>query len=84
MAIRLYAASGRAIVMEQVNVWGRMVLLVIAAGLGTETIGAPSPAVAPTPFDERQTLSEPGNGMGFASSPFQQAGVAQENQRWVF
>lgn len=84
MAIRLYAVSGRAIVMERVNVWGRMVLLVIAAGLGTETVGASSPAVAPTPFDKRQTLSEPGNGMGFASSPFQQASVTQENQRWVF
>jgi len=84
MAIKLYAVSGRAIVMERVNVWGRMVLLVIAAGLGTETIGASSPAVPPTPFDERQTLSEPGDGMGFASSPFQHASVTQENQRWVF
>lgn len=84
MAIRLYAVSRRAIVMERVNVWGRMVLLVIAAGLGTETIGASGPAAAPTPFDERQTLSEPGDGMGFAASPFQHASETQEGQRWVF
>lgn len=84
MAIRLYAVSRRAIVMEQVNVWGRMVLLVIAAVLGAETIGVSSPATAPTPFDERQTLGESGDGMGFASSPFQQAEVIQGGQRWVF
>ena len=84
MAIRLYAVSRRAIVMERVNVWGRMVLLVIATGLGTQTVGATGPAAAPLPFDLRQTLSEPGNGMGFASSPLQQGSGQQENQRWVF
>ncbi|AMW86726.1 hypothetical protein AK972_5926 [Pseudomonas yamanorum] len=38
----------------------------------------------PASFDERQTLSEPGNGMGFANSPFEQLSEQQQNQRWVF
>lgn len=83
MAIWLYAVSGRAAVLEKINVWGRMVLVVMAATLGTETVGASKPVI-PASFDERQTLSEPGNGMGFASSPLQQLGEHQQNQRWVF
>ncbi|MDY0835207.1 hypothetical protein [Pseudomonas sp. SED1] len=83
MAIWLYAVSGRAAVLEKINVWGRMVLVVMAATLGTETVGASKPVI-PASFDERQTLSEPGNGMGFASSPLQQLGEQQQNQRWVF
>ncbi len=84
MAIRLYAVPGRAIVVEQINLWGRMILLIIATGLGAETSGASSPPVVPVPFAERQTLSEPGDGMGFASSPFESGSMNQQNQRWVF
>ncbi|MHA6572409.1 MULTISPECIES: hypothetical protein [unclassified Pseudomonas] len=83
MAIWFYAVSRRAAVLEKINVWGRMVLVVMAATLGTETVGASKPVI-PASFDERQTLSEPGNGMGFASSPLQQLGEQQQNQRWVF
>ena len=83
MAIWFYAVSRRAAVLEKINVWGRMVLVVMAATLGTETVGASKPVI-PASFDERQTLSEPGNGMGFASSQLQQLGEQQQNQRWVF
>lgn len=83
MAIWFYAVSRRVAVMEKVNVWGRLVLVAMAATLGTETVGASKP-ITPTPFDERQTLSEPGDGMGFASSPFQQLSEQQQTQRWVF
>ncbi len=83
MAIWFYAVSRRAAVLEKINVWGRMVLVVMAATLGTETIGASKPVI-PASFDERQTLSEPGDGMGFASSPLQPLGEQQQDQRWVF
>ncbi|MCS3415406.1 hypothetical protein HX875_13865 [Pseudomonas yamanorum] len=83
MAIWFYAVSRREAVLEKVSVWGRLVLVVVAATLGTETVGASKP-VTPAPFDERQTLSEPGDGMGFASSPFQQLREQQQTQRWVF
>jgi hypothetical protein len=83
MAIWFYAVSRRVIVLEKINVWGRLVLVVMAATLGTETVGASKPVV-PASFDERQTLSEPGNGMGFASSPFEPLSEPQQNQRWVF
>jgi hypothetical protein len=83
MAIWFYAVSRRVSVLEKVNVCGRMVLVVMAATLGTETVGASKP-VAPIPFEERQTLSESGDGMGFASSPMQQLSEHQQTQRWVF
>jgi len=55
----------------------------MVATLGTETVGANKPAI-PMPFEERQTLSEPGNGLGFSRSPFQQLSEQQQTQRWVF
>lgn len=83
MAIWFYAVSRRVTVLEKINLWGRTVLVVMAAGLGTETVGASNPT-APVPFDERQTLSAPASGLGFARSPFEQASVRQVNPRWVF
>lgn len=83
MAIWFYAVSRCVTVLDKVNVWGRLALVVMAATLGTETVGASKP-IAPLPFDKRQTLSEPGDSMGFASSPFQQLSEPQQSQRWVF
>ena len=83
MAIWFYAVSRRMAVLGKVDVWGRLVLVVMVATLGTETVGANKPAI-PMPFEERQSLSEPGNGMGFARSPFQQLSEQQQTQRWVF
>ncbi|MDY7530084.1 hypothetical protein RGV33_00020 [Pseudomonas sp. Bout1] len=83
MAIRFYAVSRRVAVLEKVNVWGTLVLVVMAATLGAETVGANKPA-APTAFDERQTLNEPSDNVGFASSPFQHLSEQQQTQRWIF
>lgn len=83
MAIWIYAVSKHSTIWGKINVWGRMLLVVMAATMGTETVVASNPTV-PVPFDERQNLSEPGGTMGFANSPVLPSHEYQANQRWIF
>ncbi|KAF1024747.1 MAG: hypothetical protein GAK37_03034 [Pseudomonas sp.] len=83
MAIWSYAVSKHSIIWGKINVWGRMLLVVMAATMGTETVVASNPTVT-VPFDQRQSLSESGGTIGFASSPVLPSHEYQANQRWVF
>jgi hypothetical protein len=79
MANRFYAVSRRVTVMEKVDVWWRMLIMVAVVNLVTQTVDASNPVI-PTPFDERPMTGEPGDTMGFA----QPDSLHQENQRWIF
>ncbi|MGY2291997.1 hypothetical protein ACW9H6_19685 [Pseudomonas sp. SDO528_S397] len=69
--------------MEKINLCGRMLLIVLATSLGTETVVASNP-VGPVAFDGSRSLSESGSDRGLADPTVHRSYGYQEHQRWVF
>ncbi|MFO2465414.1 hypothetical protein OOJ96_16350 [Pseudomonas sp. 15FMM2] len=80
MAISFYALSRRMIVMQKVSVWGKMLMVVAAATLGTESVDASNPTPTLAQF---HTLNET-DSLGYAGQQVDMARPHQQNQRWVF
>lgn len=86
MAIRFYALSGQVSLVQKVRVWGKMLMLVLATGLGTETLDARS-----IPLEQIPVYSESVDGLGYAGftevdapHAFQHGSVLDQDQRWIF
>ncbi|GGL59099.1 hypothetical protein ACEK06_29205 [Pseudomonas brenneri] len=86
MAIRFYALSGRVSLVQKVSVWGKMLILVVATGLGTEMVDARS-----APAEQVQVYSESVDALGYAGfwevdapQGVQQGSVLDQDQRWIF
>lgn len=86
MAIRFYALSGHMRLVQKVNVWGKMLMLVVATGLGTQTVDARS-----VPLEEVPVYNEAVDGLGYAGlstadapQAFQHGSVLDQDQRWIF
>ncbi|SDV08612.1 hypothetical protein [Pseudomonas mucidolens] len=84
MANRFYALSRQAIVLQKVSVWGKMLMVVAAATLGTETVSASNPNMI-VPFNEVHSLHEAVDSLGYAGLQVEAPRPHQSTtQRWVF
>lgn len=84
MAIRFYALSRRAIVLQKVSVWAKMLMVVAAATLGTETVSASNPTMI-VAFNEVHSLNEAVDSLGYAGLQVDAPRLHQPTtQRWIF
>ncbi|NMX63985.1 hypothetical protein HBO12_09380 [Pseudomonas sp. WS 5059] len=90
MPIRFYALSGQVCLVQKVRVWGKMFMLVMATGFGTEMVDACSPAQS-APLDEMTVYAESVDGLGYAGlreidapQAFQHGSLLDQDQRWIF
>lgn len=82
MAISFYALSRRMIDMQKVNVWGKMLMVVAAATLGTESVDASNPTTTHV-VEQFHTLNET-DSLGYAGLQVDTPRLHQQSQRWVF